>query len=92
MASKAKFVKIFIGTGHPASLSGYKVLGDVTEGSERVLLLERPDQVATTRKARTKKVNAQPMPEATRHLQDIPFVSGGSVGSIPLLPATAKES
>ncbi len=60
MASKAKFVKVFIGTEHPASLSGYKVLGDVSEGSERVLLLERPDQVATTRKARAKKANSSP--------------------------------
>ena len=76
MAAKAKFVKVFIGTGHPASLSGYKVLGDVTEGSERVLLLERPDQVATTRKARTKKVNAQP----------------SSASGLTFSPATAKEA
>ena len=59
MATRSKFVKVFITDAKGRSLAGYHVIGDfIDDGQRRVLLLERPETVAAPRKPRTKKALA----------------------------------
>jgi hypothetical protein len=60
VASKSRYVKVSV-TSDARSLAGYKVLGDVMEGSQRVLVLERPEITAPPRKRKvTPKVTPAP--------------------------------
>ncbi|MGC1474523.1 MAG: hypothetical protein WA804_01680 [Terriglobales bacterium] len=62
MATRNKFVKIYVASevGDAPTLTGYRVIGDWAgvkgdDAGKRYLVMERPEQAATTRKPRAKK-------------------------------------